>query len=153
MKQSKPSDLLIMVADSNEKSRELMCDALERFGIEHIVCAESAGKVIEISNALCEKQKLLSMLFCNDNILDMSPSDFISWLAPQHPGLISISYSECTAPEAHLMSLMTPGVVDHIEQTEEFESSITVVFNRWLGAAKLTLDYRNRYGTESRQCA
>jgi hypothetical protein len=135
-----------MVADSDEKSRDLMCEALEKLGLTHLVCAATPVQAIEISSSLTEKEQCLSIVFWNENLQGMPIEDLIAWISRRHKGVIPVSYSKNIAPEAHVCSLLKNKVLDHVEQGDQFEVSLGIVVSRWTRAARLTFDHRSRYG-------
>lgn len=144
------SELVTMVADSNEKSRNLMCDALEKVGLENLVCAFDSTHGLNLSIAQKKAGNTISLLFINTNFKGLHLSSFINQTTESHNGLIAITYSNCIQPEAHIMSMFNNGSFDHIEQNENFEQRVVTVTGRWVKAAKLQFDYGKKYDNSQR---
>lgn len=140
------SELTIMVADSDPTSRKEMCTALEKLGLENLVCAENAVHGLDLACDLREKGVLVSMVFCNLEFNGMFVGDFLDAIGKKNPGVIPITYSKVISPESHIMAMFETGSLDHIEQNNRFEERTCVVVRRWLKAAQLQFEYSLRYG-------
>ena len=140
------SELIVMVADSEKDSLDKMCNSLSRLGIENLLCAISSAQGLHQSRQVADVGRAVSMLFCNPNLQGADVSDFIQMMTMTNTGLITITYSKCIRPEAHIMSLLEHNSMDHIEQNVNFEERVTTVTNRWLKAACLQFDYGQKYG-------